>query len=104
MDGSGNIVLTGHFWGTVDFGGGPLTALPFFEDIFIAKLDTDGKKYIWSQGFGGDYTDRGLSVAGGGSDSFVATGSFSGTVDFGGVPPPDLLFWSSSSTTNPFPC
>lgn len=102
VDGSGNIVLTGHFWGTVDFGGGPLTALPFFEDIFIAKLDTDGN-YIWSQGFGGDYTDRGLSVAGGGSDSFVATGSFSGTVDFGGGPLTGFAFLVKFINDEPIP-
>jgi FlgD Ig-like domain len=85
VDGSGDVVLTGRFWGTVDFGGGPLTASPFFNDIFIAKLDADGN-HIWSQRFGGDYSDGGVSIGGGSSGSFVVTGYFSGDVDFGGGP------------------
>ena len=36
-DGSDNVVITGWFTGSVDFGGGLLTSLGQ-EDIFLAKL------------------------------------------------------------------
>jgi hypothetical protein len=85
VDGSGNVILTGHFWGTVDFGGGPLTSAGD-EDIFVAKFDGGGS-HIWSQRFGDErYNQRGKSVAADGSGNVVVTGKFDGTVDFGGGP------------------
>lgn len=43
VDPSGNVLVTGEFGGTVDFGGGPLTSVPNPEggpspDIFLLKL------------------------------------------------------------------
>ncbi len=38
LDATGNIFITGHFWGDFDFGGTIYTSLGQ-EDIFIAKLD-----------------------------------------------------------------
>lgn len=49
-DGSGNVVVTGYFSGTADFGGGPLTSTGS-EDIFVAKFDVDGG-HVWSRRFG----------------------------------------------------
>jgi hypothetical protein len=37
VDGAGNVLLTGNFVGTVDFGGGPLSSAGGY-DIFVAKL------------------------------------------------------------------
>ena len=37
VDGSGNVVVTGYFNGTVDFGGGGLTSAGN-DDIFVVKL------------------------------------------------------------------
>jgi hypothetical protein len=88
IDAFGNVILLGAFVGTVDFGGGPLTNTspsPFALDIFLAKFDANGG-YLWSHRFGDVGTEYGSSVA---VDSFGAisiTGSFEGTVDFGGGP------------------
>jgi hypothetical protein len=82
-DPSGNVVVTGFFYGTVDFGGGLLTSAGL-EDIFLAKFDANGT-HLWSQRFGDavDYQE-GFSVASDPSGNVVMTGFFEGTVDFGG--------------------
>lgn len=83
-DTSGNVVITGFFPGTVDFGGGPLTDAGNY-DVFVAKFDSNGN-HLWSQRFGDANTQYGYGVAAGGSGSVVLTGYFYGTVDFGGGP------------------
>jgi hypothetical protein len=83
MDGSGNVVVTGHFAGTVDFGGGPLTASGTNVDIYVAKFDANGA-HQWSQRFGNTQADVGYGIDVDGSGNVVVTGSFQGTVDFGG--------------------
>jgi hypothetical protein len=45
IDSAGNVVVTGYFQGTVDFGGGPLTTAGE-DDIFVAKLDSSGN-HLW---------------------------------------------------------
>jgi uncharacterized protein (AIM24 family) len=84
IDPSGNIVITGEFDGTVDFGGGPLTSAGG-NDIFLAKFDTNGT-HLWSQSFGDTSFQRGYSVDFDPSGNVVMTGQFQGTVDFGGGP------------------
>ena len=85
VDGLGNVVVTGDFWdGTVDFGGGPLTSAGN-KDIFLAKFDPNGN-HVWSQRFGDVSAQDSDCVAVDGSGDVVVTGSFSGTVDFGGGP------------------
>ncbi|MBI4705997.1 MAG: hypothetical protein HY744_33305 [Deltaproteobacteria bacterium] len=37
VDGSGNALMAGEFWCTVDFGGGPLASVGM-SDIFVAKF------------------------------------------------------------------
>ena len=49
-DTDGNVVVTGKFYGTVDFGGGPLTSAGD-SDVFVAKFDGAGK-HLWSKRFG----------------------------------------------------
>src|SRR5689334_22144899 len=60
VDGSGNVLYSGNFQGTVDFGGGGLTSAGA-EDMFIAKFAPDGT-HIWSKRFGSTGTDRARSV------------------------------------------
>jgi hypothetical protein len=43
LDPQGNIYLAGSFWGTVDFGGGPMA-----EGGFVVKLDARGN-HVWSR-------------------------------------------------------
>jgi hypothetical protein len=82
VDGSGNVVATGRFQGTVDFGGGDQVSAGFY-DIFLAKYNAAGV-HQWSQRFGSTEADNGYSVAVDGSGNVFATGYFHGNVDFGG--------------------
>jgi hypothetical protein len=60
VDGAGNVLLTGDFDGTVDFGGGPLTSAGS-DDIFVAKLDAQGN-HLWSKRFGDSYYQQADAV------------------------------------------
>ena len=77
VDGSGNVLVTGTFEGTVDFGGGPLTSTGV-SDIFLAKYDPNGN-HIWSQRFGGTSSESVRAIAVDGSGNVLVTGSFTAT-------------------------
>ena len=81
-DALGNVIVTGFFRGTVDFGGGPLTEVGGF-DIFVAKFDADGN-HVWSKRFGDGSTQLPWGATVDGAGSVIVTGEFDGTVDFGG--------------------
>jgi hypothetical protein len=83
LDPAGNVVVTGGFSGSIDFGGGPLTAVG--TDAFLAKLTPAGG-HIWSKRFGDSGSPQGVAVAVSSSGKILMVGSFSGTVDFGGGP------------------
>jgi len=82
VDSSGNSYITGYFEGTVDFGGGNVTSAGA-ADIFVLKLNSSGT-FQWVNIFGGTSTDVGVGIAVDSSDNSYITGSFLGTVDFGG--------------------
>jgi hypothetical protein len=81
VDGSGNVVLTGAFMGSANFGGGALVSAGQ-EDGFVVKLNSAGN-HVWSRRFGGTDFDRGHDVAVDGAGNVVVAGQFTGTVDFG---------------------
>lgn len=83
-DASGNVLVTGSFSGTVDFGGG-MVMTAGGEDIFVLSLRPDGT-FRWARRFGGTGNDAGAAVSIDGSGNVRVTGSFTGTVDFGGGP------------------
>ena len=82
VDSAGNVLVTGEFNGTADFGGGGLTSAGN-TDIFVAKYDAAGN-HLWSKRFGGTNYDYGYSVAVDSAGKVLVTGYFSGTADFGG--------------------
>jgi hypothetical protein len=84
VDANGDLLVTGYFRGTVDFGGGALTSVSSYDDIFVAKFSGASGAHLWSKQFGGTYGDRGLGIAVDGSGNVLVTGFFQGTVDFGG--------------------
>ncbi|WP_437757085.1 hypothetical protein [Sorangium sp. So ce1389] len=88
LDASGSVVLAGSFGyystETIDLGGGPLITAGL-EDIFVAKLDADGE-HLWSKRFGDAALQRAYGVAVDGSGDVVVSGTFQGSVDFGGGP------------------
>jgi hypothetical protein len=83
VDGNGDLVLTGEFNGTADFGGGPLTS-PGLRDVFLVALRGMDGGHRWSKRFGSTGDDAGFGVSVDGLDDVVVTGTFQRTVDFGG--------------------
>lgn len=81
-DASGNVFLTGEFKGEINFGGSNFVSAGS-DDIFLAKLNAAGV-HQWSHRFGGLSSDTGYSVTADASGNATVTGSFAGSVDFGG--------------------
>jgi hypothetical protein len=85
VDRDGNILVTGFFTGTIDFGGGPLESVDGGDDVFVVKLSPLGR-HLWSRAYGGAGSDYGLNVAVDDAGDVVVTGVFTETVDFGDGP------------------
>jgi Beta-propeller repeat len=84
VDAVGNVLVTGFFFGAMNFGGGPLVSAGQ-NDIFVVKLD-DAGNHLWSKRFGDAGAQSGASIAVDAAGNVLVTGSLSGTVDFGGGP------------------
>lgn len=83
VDAQGNVVLTGTFSGTIDFGEGPLSTTGGFDaDVFVAKLDSNGNP-LWGKKFGDASPQRGSGIAVNAAGQIFLTGGFSGEIDFG---------------------
>jgi len=82
IDSSGNILVTGYFADTVDFGGGPLTSVGG-TDVFVLKLSADGT-HRWSRGYGGTSSDFSRAIAVDASGDVSVVGYFRGVASFGG--------------------
>ena len=88
-DSKGNVYSTGFFSDTVDFDPGAGTYYliskdknKFNDDIFIQKLDSNGK-FVWAIAIGssgGD--DEGTSIKVDSKDNIYITGCFRNTIDF----------------------
>jgi fibronectin type 3 domain-containing protein len=81
-DVSGNVVVTGTFEGSVDFGGGLLTSAGL-KDIFVAKYTSAGV-HLWSKRFGGSGSDFSTGIAVDGAGDVALTGRYQGSISFGG--------------------
>ena len=93
VDGTGNVIMTGLFRNTVDFGGGPLTTAGS-ADIVVAKYSPDGV-HLWSKAIGGTSNDAGYAVKVDGSGNIILTGYVAGTVDFGGGATASIGSWDT---------
>jgi len=82
VDASGNVIVTGAFYGAVSFGGGTLTSAGGY-DLYVAALSSTGA-HLWSKRFGGAGDDYAYGVAVDASGNVVVTGAYQGTVNFGG--------------------
>ncbi|HZF53429.1 MAG TPA: hypothetical protein VE093_32490, partial [Polyangiaceae bacterium] len=81
VDSGSNPIVAVPLVGTVDFGGGPLTAQG--TDVGVAKFNANGG-HTWSKKFGdGTYQDA-QSVVVDSQDRVLVTGQFQGSVNFGG--------------------
>ncbi len=82
VDPTDNVLVTGSFQGSADFGGGSLTSAGS-TDIFLAKYSPSGT-HLWSQRFGSTSDDVGYGVAADPAGNAILVGDFMGSVDFGG--------------------
>jgi len=81
-DSSGNILVTGFFSGTADFGGGTLTSIGT-SDMFLAKYSAAGV-LLWAKRFGGPgamVSPNAIVIDANGN--ITVGGGFSGSVDLG---------------------
>ena len=83
VDGAGNVIVTGRFEGTINFGGSDLTSAGD-EDIFVVKFSQYGI-HQWSKRFGSIGDDQGIDVAVDAAGSIYLTGYFEDTVELGGA-------------------
>ncbi len=89
IDGRGDVVVTGSFTGTTNFGGGALSTAGG-SDVVLAKYTATGA-HVWSHRMGSIGLDQGVGVAidrsancdgAGGTNCVVVAGSFGYTADF----------------------
>jgi hypothetical protein len=86
VDSTGNIIVTGQYRGTMDFGGGPLpTNLTPYPYLFVAELTSAGNQ-VWAKPVSATTSNVGNGVAVDPSGTVAVTGYFIGTADFGGGP------------------
>ncbi len=82
VDRDGNIIITGQFSGDFSLGGPPLSN-GGEVDIYLAKLDPEGK-HLWSRSFGGPGKQDEPRVGVDSLGNVVLSGYFYQTVDLGG--------------------
>jgi len=82
VDASGNVVVTGYFQGTINFGGGSLVSPGGGDDIFVAKYSSTGG-HLWSKNFGDLANQEALAAAVDTTGNIFITGMFKGTLNFG---------------------
>jgi hypothetical protein len=86
-DGSGSVLLTGEFSGTVDFrtdwGGSDAKTSAGANDLFVTKIHTDGS-YGWTHWIGGTGNECFLGIDTNRAGHLYLSGSFQGSVDFRG--------------------
>ncbi|MBY0433214.1 MAG: gliding motility-associated C-terminal domain-containing protein [Cyclobacteriaceae bacterium] len=103
-DAAGNIYVTGHFSGTVDFDNGPGTVnltSAGSTDVFVAKFNSAGD-LIWAKGFGGTQGDGGTAIAIDGVGNVLIAGGFRGTADLD--PGPGVVNFTSAGETDILAC
>ncbi|MEZ5046570.1 MAG: hypothetical protein R2831_06225 [Chitinophagaceae bacterium] len=84
-DATGNIYITGNFFGTCDFDPDPILTYNLTSaggmDGYICKLNTNGD-FQWVQKIGGSSDDEGLSLGVDATNMLYVTGYFRSIVDF----------------------
>ncbi len=82
MDGKGDIILTGRFSQTVNFGGSTFDRQSKGgTDIFLMKMDSTGITQ-WVNTYGDTQNDAGIKVTTNNKNVIILTGTFRGKVDF----------------------
>lgn len=85
VDAKNNVILTGTFFGTKDFGGGPMKTSGL-SDLIVAKYDATGK-HLWSSHLGGTSdtaSAHGQDVVVDTDENILVSGHFDDTLNLGG--------------------
>ena len=83
IDGGNNVVITGSFAGTVNFGGGAISTPGGFSAVLLLKLAGATGAHLLSQGYGASNAHSyGHGIAVDSANSIFLTGDFGGTVSF----------------------
>lgn len=82
VDGADNLLLTGIFTGSANFGAISVSATGNIGDMFVAKYDSAGES-MWVRTAGADFEAAGQSVTVDGNGNVYVTGFFANTVTFG---------------------
>jgi len=101
-DATGNVYVTGSYFGTVDFDPGANTfdlTSNGASDVFIQKLDAGGN-FIWAKSMGGTISDEGASITSDASSNVYVIGDYFDTVDFD--PGADTFDLTSNGITDIF--
>ena len=83
VDASNNVLITGDFAGTVDFGGGNLASAGSSDGVMAVYLGNGGS-YLWANKIGSTLADSGKAIIANTTKSLLAIGEFYGTVSFQG--------------------
>ena len=81
-DASGNIYITGFYYGSATFGSITLNSVSGSQDGFVAKLDAGGN-FLWASSFGGSLSEQGNAITIDNAGNPVVTGQFQGAASFG---------------------
>lgn len=77
-----NILVTGQFFGTVNFGSITLTSSANSKDIFILKLDPTGN-VLWARKEGGSLAENAYGITVDQQNNVILTGQFQGSATIG---------------------
>jgi hypothetical protein len=83
IDAEGDIILTGTFTTTVNFGGGSFGS-EGERDAFVVELDGDTGEHVFSMSIGGPGDDYGFGIDLDGDGNMVIGGRFEDTIEIGG--------------------
>lgn len=84
-DNQNNLIVAGEFRGSMQIGTKVLQSAGG-SDVFVAKLDAATGNVVWAKGFGGTGDDVAKAVAVDDAGGIYFTGTFNGSIDFGGGP------------------
>lgn len=83
VDAFDNVVITGGFIGTVDFGAGPVVGVGSQYDWFVAKYTGSSGFCQWSKSFLNGGNELGYAIHTDPSGNVFSAGTFSSKIDFG---------------------
>jgi hypothetical protein len=76
VDAGGNLIVTGYFSGSADFGAGLTLSNGPFADVFIAKYAASNGAYLWAHTLYGPSIDAGRAAAVDRDGNIILAGSF----------------------------